>query len=77
MFNAEKERSSQELERDKMAQNAELEGVKLGVQVARGQENAAMKVSEVEEKAVLERARLSAEVAKALLADDVKRNGKG
>jgi hypothetical protein len=77
MFNAEKERSSQELEREKMAQNAELEGVKLGVQVARGQENTAMKVSEVEEKAVLERARLSAEVAKTLLDDDVKRNGKG
>ena len=77
MFNAEKERSSQELERDKMAQNAELEGVRLGVQVAKAQEEAAMKVSEAEEKAVLERARLSTEVAKALLDDDVKRNGKG
>ena len=77
MFNAEKERSSQELERDKMAQNAELEGVRLGVQVAKAQEEAAMKVPEAEEKAVLERARLSTEVAKALLDDDVKRNGKG
>jgi hypothetical protein len=77
MFNAEKERSSQELEREKMAQNAELEGVRLGVQVAKGQEDTALKVSEGEEKAVLERARLSAEVAKALLDDDVKRNGKG
>jgi hypothetical protein len=77
VFNAEKERSSQELERDKMAQDAELEGIKLGVEVAKGQEDAASRVSEGEEKAVLERARLSAEVAKALLDDDVKRNGKG
>jgi hypothetical protein len=77
VFNAEKERSSQELERDKMAQDAELEGIKLGVEVAKGQEDAASRVSEGEEKAVLERARLSMEVAKALLDDDVMRNGKG
>ena len=74
MFNAEKERSSQELEREKMAQNAELEGVKLGVEIAKTQEDAALKVSETEERAVLERARLSTEVAKALLDDDTKRN---
>ena len=77
MLNAEKERSSQELERDKMAQDAELEGVKLGVEIAKTQENAALKVSEAEERAVLDRARLSTEVAKALLDDDVKRNRNG
>jgi hypothetical protein len=74
MLNAEKERSSQELERDKMAQDAELEGVKLGIEIAKTQDNAALKVSEAEERAVLERARLSTEVAKALLDDDTKRN---
>ena len=74
MFNAEKERSSQELERDKMAQDAELEGVKLGVEIAKTQEDSALKVSETEERAVLDRARLSTEVAKALLDDDTKRN---
>ena len=74
MLNAEKERSSQEIERDKMAQDAELEGVKLGIEIAKTQDNAALKVSEAEERAVLERARLSTEVAKALLDDDTKRN---
>jgi hypothetical protein len=74
MLNAEKERSSQELERDKMAQDAELEGVKLGIEIAKTQDNAALKVSEAEERAVLARARLSTEVAKALLDDDTKRN---
>ena len=77
MFNAEKERSSQELEREEMEQKAELEGVKLGVEIAKSQNEAASKVSEGEEKAVLDRARLSVEVAKALLDDDVKRNGGG
>ena len=75
MFNAEKERSSQELEREEMEQKAELEGVKLGVEIAKSQNEAASKVSEGEEKAALDRARLSVEVAKALMDDDVKRNG--
>ena len=77
MFNAEKERSSQELEREEMEQKAELEGVKLGVEIAKSQNEAASKVSEGEEKAALDRARLSAEVAKALLDDDAKRGGGG
>ena len=75
MFNAEKERSSQELEREEMEQKAELEGVKLGVEIAKSQNEAASKVSEGEERAALDRARLSVEVAKALMDDDVKRNG--
>ena len=76
LFNAEKERSSQELERDKMAQNAELESVRLGIQLAKAQEDVSLKVSEVEERAVMDKARLSTEVAKALLDDDIKRNRK-
>ena len=73
LFNAEKERSSQELERDKMAQNVELEGVKLGVQVAKGQEDVALRVSEGEGKAALEKARLAADVGRALLAEGAKK----
>ena len=76
MLNAEKERSSQELEREKMAQDAELEGVKLGVEISKVQEESAARLSESEERALLERARLSTEVAKALLDDSAKRNGK-
>jgi len=74
MINAEKERSSQELERDKMAQNAEFEGLKLGVEIAKSQAGMAQKLSEVEEKAILEKARLAAEAAKALLDDEAKRD---
>ena len=70
MFNAEKERSSQELERERMDQQAEIDGVRLGVEVAKAQSNAEQRLSEAEEKATLERARLSAEVAKTLLDDD-------
>jgi hypothetical protein len=73
MFKAEQERSSQELERDKMEQDAELEGTKMGIEIAKSREDAAMKLSSGEEKAALDRARLSSEVAKALLDDDIKR----
>jgi hypothetical protein len=59
-----------------MAQDAELEGVKLGVEISKVQEDAAARLSEAEERALLERARLSTEVAKALLDDSAKRNGK-
>jgi hypothetical protein len=44
--------------------------VRLGVEVAKAQSNAEQRLSEAEEKATLERARLSAEVAKTLLDDD-------
>tara|TARA_Y100000310_G_scaffold239177_1_gene242740 strand:+ start:1799 stop:4339 length:2541 start_codon:yes stop_codon:yes gene_type:complete len=74
-LNAEKARSSQELERERMAQKEELEGVKLGVEMAKAEDEIALKVSESEEKAALERARLTAEVGKALLDDDAKRSG--
>ena len=60
-----------------MAQNAELESVRLGIQLAKAQEDVSLKVSEVEERAVMDKARLSTEVAKALLDDDIKRNRKG
>jgi len=75
VLNAEKARSSQELERERMAQKEELEGVKLSVEMAKAQDETALKVSESEEKAAMDRARLTAEVGKALLDDDAKRNG--
>ena len=74
MLNAEKARSSEELEREKMDQSAEIEGVKLGIEIAKSQGSEALRVSEGEERAALDRARLSTEVAKALLDDDTKRN---
>jgi hypothetical protein len=67
LVGAEKERSLQELEREKMAQKADIDGLKMGLEVAKIQEEASSKLSESEEKAAMERARLSTEIAKALM----------
>ena len=44
------------------------------MEIAKSQAGMAQKLSEVEEKAILEKARLAAEAAKALLDDEAKRD---
>jgi len=65
----------QETETKRINTQAELEGARLGIEIAKGKEELAAKQAEVNQKDVLGRAKLAAEAAKVLVEDDQKTRG--
>jgi hypothetical protein len=62
----------QETENKRINTQADIEGARLGVEIAKGKEELASKQVEMSERAVLEKAKLAAAAAKVLVEDDQK-----
>ena len=66
----------QETENKRIDTQADIEGTRLGVEIAKGKEALASKQAEMSERAILEKAQLAAQAAKVLVEDDQKTRGR-